>query len=125
MPKYDFRYKPPAPVITKVMVIHPTSGVTCIEEGKLDTGADITVIPQRMISELNLSPKGRTWTRSYDGTYSHRLVYYVKMKIENINLPILRCVTSDRENILLGRNVLNRFFITLDGKNLHFEIKDP
>lgn len=42
---YDLSYKPPAPIITKVMVIHPTSGITWTEEGKLDTGADITVIP--------------------------------------------------------------------------------
>jgi hypothetical protein len=30
-----------------------------------------------------------------------------------------------RNDVLLGRNVLNRFVITLDGKALTFEMKDP
>lgn len=121
---YDFSYKPPAP-IAEVTLIHPILGESCLEKGKLDTGADITVIPEKLISELKLSPKGRTWTRSYDGTYSHRLVYYVKMKIEDFDIPIVRCIVADRDNILLGRNVLNRFIINLDGKNRQFELSDP
>ena len=32
---------------------------------------------------------------------------------------------TDRSNVLLGRNVLNRFVITLDGKNLTFELSNP
>lgn len=72
MPAYDFSLNPPAP-IADVVVAHPTSGVSGVMRGKLDCGADITVIP----------------------------------------------------NVLLGRNVLNRFIIILDGKALRFDIQDP
>jgi hypothetical protein len=49
----------------------------------------------------------------------------VRLTVEGFDLPVVRCVTASRANVLLGRNVLNRFIITLDGKNLTFELKDP
>jgi len=63
--------------------------------------------------------------RGYDGTYSRRPVYYVRLTVEGFDLPAGRCVAADRANVLLGRNVLNRFIVTLDGKNLTFEFQDP
>ena len=47
------------------------------------------------------------------------------MRVEGFDLAIVRCIAADRANVLLGRNVLNRFIITLDGKTLTFELKDP
>jgi hypothetical protein len=72
-----------------------------------------------------LTPRGRIWTRGYDGTYAQRLVYYVRLRVENFDLAVMRCVAADRTNVLLGRNVLNRFILTLDGKALTFELQDP
>jgi hypothetical protein len=36
---------------------------------------------------------------------------------------VVRCIAADRLNVLVGRNVLNRFVITLDGRNLRFDLK--
>ena len=76
MPAYDAGFNPPAPV-AGVTAAHPVSGASSgALRGKLDSGADVTVVPERLIAQL-------------------------------------------------GRNVLNRFLITLDGKNLTFELQDP
>lgn len=124
MPSYDHSFHPPAPV-AEVIIIHPvTSARRSLLPGKLDTGADLTVIPQRLVTQLRLTPKGRTWTRGYDGTYSQRSVFYVRMQLEGVVLASVRCVATDRSTVLLGRNVLNRFLIILDGKKLFFELKD-
>ncbi len=47
------------------------------------------------------------------------------MRLEGYDLLSIRCVSADRTNVLLGRHVLNRFSIVLDGPNLLFEIKLP
>ncbi len=125
MPAYDTGFIPPAPV-ADVTVVHPVTGLSSgILRGKLDSGADVTVIPAHVVTSLHIAPKGHTWTRGYDGTYARRAVYYVRMTVEGFALAIVRCIATDRTNVLLGRNVLNRFLITLDGKNLTFELQEP
>jgi len=45
--------------------------------------------------------------------------------LEGFVLATVRCIATNRADVLLGRNVLNRFLVILDGKNLKFELKDP
>ncbi|MCI0490231.1 MAG: retroviral-like aspartic protease family protein [Blastocatellia bacterium] len=124
MPAYDASFNPPAPV-ADVTVAHPVTGdESGALRGKLDTGADITVIPERLVAQLSLTPKGQIWTRGYDGTYSQRPVYYVRMSVEGFLVASVRCIVTPRSNVLLGRNVLNRFFITLDGKHKSFSLTE-
>jgi hypothetical protein len=123
VPAYDRSFHPPAPV-AEVAIAHPVTG-TVIESlrGKLDSGADVTVIPERLVSQLSLSPRGLLWVRSYDGTYSQRPAYYVQFVIEGHELSAIRCLAADRDQVLVGRNVLNRFVITLDGRRLRFTLR--
>jgi hypothetical protein len=118
---YDSNFRPPAPV-ADVLIAHPVSGASHSTTGKLDSGADVTVIPQRLVPLLGLSPKGHTWAKGFDGTYSRRPVYYVGLTVEGTALAAVRCIAADRSDVLLGRNVLNRFLITLDGKHLESEM---
>jgi hypothetical protein len=69
---YDPAFNPPAPV-AEVIIVHPTTGAQSgLLRGKLDSGADLTVIPEGLVAQLGMSPKGHVWTRGYDGGYSHR-----------------------------------------------------
>ncbi len=122
---YDQGFSPAAPVAA-VTVLPPAGDPRrAVVRGKLDTGADITVIPARTISQLRIMPHGQTWIRGHDGTHVRRRVYYVRLIIEGTDLPSVRCVAAERGNGLLGWNVLNRFKTTLDGKNLTFDLADP
>ena len=123
MPGYDRQYSPPAP-IAELTIAHPVTGATSGSlSGKLDTGAGLSVIPQRVIAELALSPHGRIWARSYDGAYSRRLIYFARFVLEGNELAAVQCLAVERETALIGRNVLNRFAILLDGPKLRFELK--
>jgi len=125
MPSYDRSLSPPGPVAS-VRLSHPVTGIESgLLAGKLDTGADIAVIPESVPAQLGLSAWGRTRATAFDGSVSTRPVYYVDMLVEGVHLSGVRCVASRRNSVLLGRNVLNCFLITLNGKELTFDLQDP
>lgn len=123
MRRYSDRSRPPAPVVSVIVQrLGSSSGIEV--SGKLDTGADATVIPERIVGELHLSPRSHAWTKGLDGTLSRPAVHYVRLQLSGFVIPIVRCVVSERENVLLGRNVLHRFVITLDRPRLQFDITE-
>ena len=81
------------------------------------------MIPELLVPQLGLIPKGLHWARTYGGTYSQRPVYYAQMTVEGFVVTAVRCAAA-RNDALLGRNVLNHFFVTLDGKRLSFGLSE-
>ena len=46
------------------------------------------------------------------------------MTVEGFVVTAVRCIAAARNDALLGRNVLNHFFVTLYGKRLSFGLSE-
>lgn len=120
---YDSRIKPPAPFV-EVWVTNLTSQITRTARAKLDTGASITVIPDSMVGELGLYAMSEILAFGFDRTGFWRKIYLISLQVQEYSFPV-EVVSSPREDVLLGRDILNQFIITLDGKAQTFEMYDP
>jgi predicted aspartyl protease len=122
--KYSFEYSPPAPSL-KVRLTRPFSDLSMELEAKLDTGADMTVLPQHVVSELMLIPARRVFVLSFDGREVSKYTYFVNISFNNFEYKMVEVIDAKRQDVLLGRDILNKLKTILDGKNLFFDLHDP
>jgi len=122
--KYNLNYNPPAPSL-KIRFSGPSSTRSLELQAKLDTGADITVLPQHTINELRLRPSRRISVSSFDQREVWRYTYFVDLSFKNFKFPMVEVISARRRDALLGRDVLNLLKTMLDGKTLSFDLLDP
>jgi len=115
---------PPTPFV-ETQVINPLNGERFQLPGKLDTGAAMTVIPGDIVTALHLEQMGDVLCQGYDGVETPRPLYYVALEVTCYYIPMVEVTVSPRRDVLLGRDVLNHFILTLNGKDLTFELQDP
>jgi len=123
MPHFDSTFDPPAATL-RVNVHNPLRTKSKRSKGKLDTGADISVIPEDLVEELNLQPSGEEPVLGYDGSLSIKRKYFVYISFSGFSF-FTDVLSSPRSNVLLGRDVLNQLRIFLSGKENIFTISDP
>jgi hypothetical protein len=88
----------------------------------MDSGSDVTLVPLSIVHLLGAVPRGLRWLLSHDHTSTRCYNFLLPMTVEGYEIPAVSCLATDRNNVLLGRDVLNHFVITLDGKNLVFSL---
>jgi len=120
---YDLSFVPPAPALTVgVSTVHrPEQKLDVL--ALLDTAADLSVLPNTLVDELELAPVGETMVAGFEDRTVPASVYVVAVHIAGARLYPARVVTHLAKYALLGRNVLNSLFVRLDGPNLQFEVK--
>ena len=64
-------------------------------------------------------------TQGYDGTRNQWPTYMIDLEVEGCAVYDVEAVALPRPDAVLGRDVLNHFIITLNGKELIFEVVDP
>ncbi|MBI3761190.1 MAG: hypothetical protein HY260_04930 [Chloroflexi bacterium] len=118
-------FDPPAPCL-EVVVGHPTDAVrTRRMVAQFDTGADISAIPESLVTELDLVFAGDLLVLGYDSVPARVPMYYLGVELADVRLSPVKFIAADRSNVLIGRDVLQHFVLTLDGKAATFELKDP
>ena len=115
---YETTWKPPGPVCGVTIADPQTGGLPVQLPGKVDSGADITVIPKGVVASLQLERKGWSWLRGTASGRHMRPLYVANLQVEGYDVGTLQCVAASRGNVLLGRGALNYFVLTLDGPNL-------
>jgi len=116
MPAYDAeRFAPPAPV-AKVRVRNPESGASVDDVLMLiDSGADATLLPRHVVEWLALQPlRERYKLLSFDDTPSEAEAVRAQVVFLGRNFTG-QFLVADGDVGVLGRNVLNRLRIVLDG----------
>jgi len=120
---YDSDYFPPTPVID--ISFGPPQQP--LEVGPLaafvDSGADATIIPLRHLRPLQTQADDRKFLRSQWGEPRMVDVYYVDVGIGDLRLPLIEVVADDvGDEVILGRNVLNKLRVVLDGPQFVVEV---
>ena len=82
----------------------------------VDTGADGTLVPQWLIDEIEAPFIDDVRIRSHWGEWRNVQLFTVDLGIGKLRLPAVEVVGDEQgEEIILGRNVLNRLKLLLDG----------
>lgn len=129
MERYDAKdYNPPAPVVALTLSNH-YEGITEETDGLLDSGADTSAITLEHADKLKLIKARDVETTGYDGVSTWKPTYYVNILFKEYNffreVIGISIPKDEKQEVIIGRDILNQLEILLDGKNLSFEIEDP
>ncbi len=123
MNRYDSDYEPPAPVIEIGLAAAGSRRRRQITaRALLDPGSDITAIPRRLAEGLRLYPISRVTIENPAAERTTVLSYAVQLSVGGEAISRLEVVLTDLDYAILGRDVLNRFYIRLNGPDLTLDI---
>ncbi len=119
---YNQTFEPPAPLLNITIFAPTNTHIRANVQALLDTGAEISVIPDVIIRHLALTPYAIMLVEAYDSRTRQLPLYAVTLEITGTRLSTVKMVTYSVDHAILGRDVLNRFVVTLDGPHLAFDI---
>jgi predicted aspartyl protease len=91
----------------------------------VDTGADGTLVPQTWLDEINAPLVDEVRLCSHWGEWRVGRVFAVDLGIGALRLPGIEVVSDEiGDEVILGRNVLNRLRLLLDGPRSCTEVFD-
>jgi predicted aspartyl protease len=120
--RYNRGLSPPAPYLDLEIAPFGRRRKPIRRRAKLDSGASMTVIPYSLLNQWQIPFVETVEVRAYNGQVSRRPVYVVNIVIGSRHFQEVRVTVAPRRDILLGRDVMNRLRILLDGPDLVTEI---
>ena len=120
---YDTSYLPPAPSV-EIWLGTPNEPLTLGPlQAFVDTGTDICLIPLKYVRSVQTQVDDRRSLRGQWGERKTVAIYSLDIGIGEIRLPAIDVAADERgEEIILGRNILNKLSLTLNGPKQVLEI---
>jgi predicted aspartyl protease len=121
--RYHAALQPPAPFV--YVLLRRIDGTAQLERqpGQVDTGADRTVIPTRVVEALGLQPLDQIELAGFGGLRYFVKTYLLDLGINSLAPARVEVVAQENEPwVILGRDVLNGLRIVLDGPRQTFEV---
>lgn len=113
---YDAAYEPPFPTAPVVLRNSEEGLRTEKVQALLDTGSDGSLVPIAYLAEILAPPMADTRIRSHWGEWRAAQLFEVDLESGSLRLPGVFVVGDEQgTEIVLGRNVLNRLRLLLDG----------
>jgi len=120
---YNHEYYPPAPFLQVRFGVADAGLYTEDLLGIVDTGADATIVPLEHLDQIEAAVEGFSKISSHWGQSVEVNLYAVDVVVEEIILPGILVVGDETgDEVILGRDVLNRLRLLLDGLKLESEI---
>ena len=96
------------------LIVWNRSGRSCAEKGKIDTGADQTVIPGYLVDTLSLNKTGKREVRDVNGGKKTHSKCFVSIQIGNIKFKRFEVIAMPAKNyVILGRDLINLWKLEL------------
>lgn len=114
-------FDPPAPVVDVELTFGDAPAVAV--RMQIDSGADLSCIPNRTIPASGPLRYGRSLVAGYDGDVVVRKTYFVTFQFEDYRFEDVETLPIAGEVGLIGRDVLNLLAVTLDGPRRRLLIK--
>ncbi len=123
MPVYDStRFSPPAPVALATLC-NPDNGTESANVVMLlDTGADVTLLPQHLVEELGLVYSAHSYELTdFEGRTSTARAVRPELKFTGLTFRG-QFLLVEQDWGIIGRNILNVVSLTFDGPQLSWRI---
>lgn len=113
---YATKYQPAAPSVAVYFGVPGERTSFGPFEAIIDSGADISIMPSSLIAEMGLASVFEGRVRGQWSASKAVHMYLVDVELANHRLPsVMLARDDDGDEIILGRNVLNKLVILLDG----------
>ena len=120
---YDASFTPPFPMLRVGLRAVDGDASLLLLPALIDSGADGTLIPLDLLQSVQASEIYAARLRSHWGEARLVKVYLVDLEIDGHLLPSVDVVADERGTvILLGRNILNKLVLLLDGPDNQTEV---
>lgn len=95
-------------------------------DAKIDTGADMSIIPEAIRNSLHLMRSGVVACRGARGEkWTEVPIYNARIRVAGGNWVELTVAESTNSYMLLGMDVLRHFLLFSNGPKNYFELKMP
>jgi hypothetical protein len=120
--KYSQAYAPPAPIahvkLRNPETLESISNIPMI----MDTGSDITLLPKNLCEQIGVEISQTKFLELEGFNNSTAIAHYTYLEFSFLTKMFRGSfLTDDREVGIIGRDILNKFSILFDGKNLEWK----
>ncbi len=109
-------YAPPFPEVDVTLLNEDSDLDTETLPALLDTGADTSLVPIHHLRHLQAHAFQEAFVRSHWGERQRVHLFRIDIRLNGVTLPGISVIGDERgSEVILGRDVLNRLRLFLDG----------
>lgn len=123
---YDTQFDPPAIVLSVTIagVVHRRPRIEL--SALIDTGADVTAVPESLVERLKLYPVGRLQLEDANAVKTPVFTYEANVAMAAEPVKKMEVVVTPYPFVILGRDWLSEYYLLLDGPGQQYQIsKNP
>lgn len=117
---YDSNYEPAAPILSVTLSSVVRSRPRVRLSALIDTGADITAVPNTAVKRLRLYSVGRMEVEDVHARVETVDIYTVQLSIADQPVREMEVVQTEQPFVILGRDWLENQYLLMNGPEQKF-----